>query len=462
MSIHAKPKRKKSKRCVDTLLALFSITSLVVLAICLHQSSQLIGALVLKTETEIETTASPALAERPLTFADRVADFPWQNLSTESDENGEIDTFNEAWADFFKLVFAGIIQEPFEPIDDTCTAPELPLPAPCASETSVFSGLQRTAPARIGHAIQLGFDIDVLEITLNELYDVVDKFFIAEWVSFHNGGPGGPKPLSWEAVKHQARFRKFQDKIVHLILDDVDTALASNIPEDLFRFERYQEYARWQKVSQWNELNGHFFKDTDIIGFGDADEIPSRLNVHLLKHCELRPEVKKVDIGIWFLRGFMDKAFRSDFPVFGYPFTLGDPTFWTFAEAKALKTSISVFPNRQRGTSRNFLLGGIHMTNQGYLPFQLAKRLSCTECKIKSDLPRRLEQASANHTKWAELEDELHGERIELPHPRIKAVSELDKQTREKVIYAPWFLKCNLGRYPTFLGLPDPRTANYS
>ena len=33
-----------------------------------------------------------------------------------------------------------------------------------------------------------------------------------------------------------------------------------------------------------------------------------------------------------------------------------------------------------RGTSEKFLLGGIHMTDNGYLPFIMAKLIACTEC----------------------------------------------------------------------------------
>ncbi len=83
----------------------------------------------------------------------------------------------------------------------------------------------------------------------------------------------------------------------------------------------------------WNQNNGNYFRDSDIIGFGDTDEIPSRHTIHLLKHCQWRNN-GPVDIGIWFPMGLVDQAFRTDFPVPGYPYTLGDPTFWTLRQAK--------------------------------------------------------------------------------------------------------------------------------
>lgn len=35
------------------------------------------------------------------------------------------------------------------------------------------------------------------------------------------------KPLLWERLKSQPRFKGFQDKVVHIVLDDVDALEAS-------------------------------------------------------------------------------------------------------------------------------------------------------------------------------------------------------------------------------------------
>ena len=113
------------------------------------------------------------------------------------------------------------------------------------------------------------------------------------------------------------------------------------------------------------------------MGFGDADEIPSAGNVELLKHCEMAGP--SADIGVWFAWGRLDKAFRPDWPVPGHPWTLGDPTYWVLQNATAYGKN-GRFPSRMRGTSGNYLLGGVHMTDNPYPPFLLAKIITCTEC----------------------------------------------------------------------------------
>ena len=130
------------------------------------------------------------------------------------------------------------------------------------------------------------------------------------------------KQLSWSELSIQRRFAKFREKIVHLILDDSDIANI-DIPKETksWSLESLEEKTRWLKVKQWNDMTNSL-SDNDLIGFGDADEITSRKNIQLLKHCPLRS--KSLDIGIWFPFGRLDQAFKSDFPVSKkYKYTLG-------------------------------------------------------------------------------------------------------------------------------------------
>lgn len=269
---------------------------------------------------------------------------------------------------------------------------------------------------------------------------------------------GDSKRLTWEAVKHQPRFRKFHDKVVHFILDDEDAVRAvQGGTGSLFVMEGFQEHRRWEKVAQWNGATG-FFNDADVIGFGDTDEVPSRANLHLLKHCELATGVKSVDIGIWFMMQNMDHAFRTDHPVRGQPYTLGDPTFWTYAAAREAPNH----PSRKRGHSGPFLLGGVHMSNQGYLPYFLSKHLSCTECSVSSERMQkwadRFEKAAAGGD-WMKLEQDLHAEAGRSWANRQTPLDRLPQGTRDQVVYFPWFYTCNEGRFPMLRGKPDPRTS---
>ena len=42
----------------------------------------------------------------------------------------------------------------------------------------------------------------------------------------HTGAQNIRKPLLWERLKSQPRFRRFTDKVVHIVLDDVDVLAA--------------------------------------------------------------------------------------------------------------------------------------------------------------------------------------------------------------------------------------------
>lgn len=110
--------------------------------------------------------------------------------------------------------------------------------------------------------LQFGFDVDSLEIHLNELYDNVDKFFILESTRTHFRTVR--KPLLWERVRLQPRFQKFSDKIIPFTLDDAESAHLSEKVKT-FALESLQERLRWEKFLQWNNST-RFFEDHDLLG----------------------------------------------------------------------------------------------------------------------------------------------------------------------------------------------------
>ncbi len=72
-------------------------------------------------------------------------------------------------------------------------------------------------------------ELDVLEVRLNELYDVVDKFILVEATkTFTNQD----KPLWFE--KNKERFAHFLNKIEHIIIDEYPEFDAA------WTFENYQ------------------------------------------------------------------------------------------------------------------------------------------------------------------------------------------------------------------------------
>ena len=116
-----------------------------------------------------------------------------------------------------------ILMEPVHDFDRKCLPPPLQNPSKMKCKGDYphagFKDSPRSSPKKIAVSFQYGLETDVLEIFLMEVYDIVDKIFLTESVRTHRDSK--LKPLMWEELKWTPRFRKFQDKVVHIILDDV-------------------------------------------------------------------------------------------------------------------------------------------------------------------------------------------------------------------------------------------------
>lgn len=105
-------------------------------------------------------------------------------------------------------------------------------------------------------------ELDLLEIRLEELYDVVDKFVITESNTTHSGNP---KPLYLK--ENFKRFEKYKDKIELRIID------LSHVPKKSASEDWAREHIqRNDAVSYLSAV----CKDDDIILVSDADEIPRK------------------------------------------------------------------------------------------------------------------------------------------------------------------------------------------
>ena len=112
-------------------------------------------------------------------------------------------------------------------------------------------------------------ELDLLEIRLNELNDVVDKFIISECTrTFSNQ----PKELLLE--KHKERFKKFWHKIEHIIIDENDLPYFN----DSWTYENYQRNIMSKALENCNS--------NDIIIISDLDEIPDIKVIKELKGFE--------------------------------------------------------------------------------------------------------------------------------------------------------------------------------
>ncbi|OHT01914.1 putative beta-1,4-mannosyl-glycoprotein beta-1,4-N-acetylglucosaminyltransferase [Tritrichomonas foetus] len=303
-----------------------------------------------------------------------------------------------------KVVTEFAIKEPLVEIEETCE-PILAASIKCEDYGENLNG-ERERPARIGHLIQFGFEADSLEIHLHEIYDYIDKFFIVEAQRTHFMNT--PKPLIWPQLAKQKRFSKFLDKIVYFVITDelIENHAQSSVT-NIWRNEGIQEDLRWRMFLEWNKKHDNYFKEDDVLGFGDTDEISSRHNLALIKKCNLKGVT---DIGIWFTFGTVSKYHNSCFHVRGHYDNLGDPTYWPVKAAM----DNSEKPSRNRGKSPYHLLGGLHLTRYRYIPHVLAKELSATEA------------GNTNHPIF-QLLDQLSNSDVSLHEMKLQMMKYIDK-----------------------------------
>lgn len=186
--------------------------------------------------------------------------FPWDELETAAANNLKPERLEFTKLFIDELTYF-IEMEPLVPINETCQPPVLPSAADinCSLYPSAFNGVKRDDSVKIGVILQFGFDVDVLEVYLNELYGVVDLFFIIE--STHAHFESIRKPLVWENVQRQERFSKFP--VVHFIIDDAEPMVQSK--DKKWSMEIMQERLRWKKFVDWN-AETNFFGGNDVIG----------------------------------------------------------------------------------------------------------------------------------------------------------------------------------------------------
>lgn len=106
-------------------------------------------------------------------------------------------------------------------------------------------------------------ELDLLEIRLNTLAPVVDRFVIAEATRTHSGKP---KELLFE--KNRERYAAFADKIIYIVVDDL--LPEGEIARDPFNLPWVNENR--QRNALIRGLSAA--KDDDIIMVSDLDEIP--------------------------------------------------------------------------------------------------------------------------------------------------------------------------------------------
>ena len=162
----------------------------------------------LKGETTVPVNFKDVAEPKSMSFM--LQSFPWNELEEGAENNQPL--YLKHRQSLIDKIEKFAYLEPNDPINSSCRPPDLINSSMinCEKYPAAFLPDKFNESVKIGHAIQLGFDVDTLEIHLNEIYDVVDYFFIIEATRIHC--ESFRKQLTWDQVNTQTRFNKFRDK----------------------------------------------------------------------------------------------------------------------------------------------------------------------------------------------------------------------------------------------------------
>ena len=113
-------------------------------------------------------------------------------------------------------------------------------------------------------------ELDLLEVRLNELKNVVDKFVIVEASFTHSS-----KPKEFCFENNKERYEEFSDQIIYWKVTDLP-----HFPPQKRRMGVYHnrhEVEHYHRNCTWDALSD--CKDGDIILIGDVDEIPTKQSI---------------------------------------------------------------------------------------------------------------------------------------------------------------------------------------
>lgn len=144
-------------------------------------------------------------------------------------------------------------------------------------------------------------EIDLLEIRLNELSEIVDKFVITEFNYSMSG-----KEKDFLFLKNKEKFKKFESKITYHPIS-IDFSNFRNLD-----YDQRHLYADVQRDILKQKIDELSLQDDDVFIFSDLDEIPRYSKVRdLVNNTEI---LEKNDFITLELRGhywFLNCAFTS-------------------------------------------------------------------------------------------------------------------------------------------------------
>lgn len=196
--------------------------------------------------------------------------------------------------DLIPYITSWIAGEPEHPLRVSQRPDSLQLDCSQSKYASALTGTLDSKPALIVDLIPVGYDIDLLEIHLLELYEVVDVFVLFESPYTQQGVA---KPCYFNKSLHAtpARWARFLDKIVYMRPQRLPTAAQVAAARQATGRSWYLENQMRTDPMQQMQTSTHplLVKAREHLHSAlflqhDADEIPSARAVLHLKHCSRR------------------------------------------------------------------------------------------------------------------------------------------------------------------------------
>jgi len=340
-------------------------------------------------------------------------------LSRASDESVPLETFTDALLLTRMMPPRGRIRRP----------PPEPEPKDCV-----------TNEKRIADVFLFGGgEVDTLEIRLLELYDVVDAIHPVVSNLDHKGGVS--RDILSDLLM-TPRFMRFADKVevwhIEQELKEGDGTNAAN-----FRLEDEKGGIAAKKAGE------RYGSETDprwAVIFGHVDEIPRRADVWRIKRCEAQ---LPGNFAIWFPRGRLDTAYRSDWPAKGKPWSLGDPgMYWA--------DGVGGLP---RGGLPNVVGRGFHATDYCFPVYGIFKSVTATEGRTseRSYFASLGFNESNCEEMWRARTHACHTAFM----PDGQRYKQVDPAGSDDDFRVPWALCAMPERYPAWRGGVDGRLGDH-
>ncbi|CCO32139.1 beta-1,4-mannosyl-glycoprotein beta-1,4-N-acetylglucosaminyltransferase [Rhizoctonia solani AG-1 IB] len=133
----------------------------------------------------------------------------------------------------------------------------------------------RNGDRQVWDAVLFSTEVDLLEVRLNELDTVVDRFFVVESNRTFTGIP--KKPILQDAL-HSPQFARFRSKITYLL----HAGRIPNKGESPFNVEREHRLAMTKLI---NSAISPPLTTAPLVIMSDVDEIPAAHTIALVKKC---------------------------------------------------------------------------------------------------------------------------------------------------------------------------------